>query len=167
MPPGSSADPPAERPATGAVGRPRGVALLGSAGSIGRQAVDVLERLPDAFRVVALATGRRADVLAEQAARLRPRVVALEDPAAVRALDLPAATERAAGPDALEALATRPDVDLVLVATGGLVSLRPVLAALRAGKVVATANKETLVAGGHLVMRLARERAAAEAARDA
>ena len=53
-------------------------------------------------------------------------------------------------------LATRDDVDLVVVATGGVVSLRPVLAALRAGKVVATANKETLVAGGHLVMPVAR-----------
>ena len=64
--------------------------------------------------------------------------------------------ERVGGADALEALATRDDVDLVVVATGGMVSLRPVLAALRAGKVVATANKETLVAGGHLVMPLAR-----------
>ncbi len=58
-------------------------------------------------------------------------------------------------------MATRDDVDLVIVATGGVVSLRPVLAALRAGKVVATANKETLVAGGHLVMPLARALAAA------
>ena len=58
------------------------------------------------------------------------------------------------------AMATRADVDLVIVATGGVVSLRPVLAALEAGKVVATANKETLVAGGHLVMPLARARAA-------
>ena len=63
-------------------------------------------------------------------------------------------------PDALEQFATRDDVDLVVVATGGIVSLRPVLAALRAGKVVATANKETLVAGGHLVMPLARALAA-------
>jgi 1-deoxy-D-xylulose-5-phosphate reductoisomerase len=75
--------------------------------------------------------------------------------------------ERVGGADSLEALATRDDVDLVLVGTGGMVSLRPVLAALRAGKVVATANKETLVAGGHLVMPLARELAAAPAARDA
>ncbi len=66
----------------------------------------------------------------------------------------------------LEILATSDDVDLVIVATGGVVSLRPVLAALRAGKVVATANKETLVAGGHLVMPLARELAATAAATD-
>ena len=68
------------------------------------------------------------------------------------------------GTDPLVELASRADVDLVVVATGGIVSLRPVLAALAAGKVVATANKETLVAGGHLVMPAARARAAEVAA---
>jgi 1-deoxy-D-xylulose-5-phosphate reductoisomerase len=142
------------------------VALIGSTGSIGRQAVDVLAAHPEAFRVVALATGSNGAVLAEQAARLRPAAVALSDDAALTGLDLPAGTERIRGHDALEALAIRDDVDLVLIATGGVVSLRPVLAALRAGKVVATANKETLVAGGHLVMPLARQLAAARAATD-
>jgi len=139
---------------------PRRVALLGSTGSIGRQAVDVLEAHPEAFTVVALATGSNAGLLAQQAARLRPAVVALGDASRLRALDLPTGTARVGGADALEVLATRDDVDLVVVATGGVVSLRPVLAALRAGKVVATANKETLVAGGHLVMPLARTLAA-------
>jgi 1-deoxy-D-xylulose-5-phosphate reductoisomerase len=123
----------AERP-------PRGVAVLGSTGSIGRQALDVLAGIGDRFRVVALAAGRNTRLLEEQAARHRPVV-------ARAAVD---------GPGLLVELATRPDVDLVVVATGGVVSLRPVLAALEAGKVVATANKETLVAGGHLVMPLAR-----------
>ncbi|HEU5204647.1 MAG TPA: 1-deoxy-D-xylulose-5-phosphate reductoisomerase [Candidatus Limnocylindrales bacterium] len=135
---------------------PRRVALLGSTGSIGRQAVDVLTAHPDAFQVIALAAGSNGPLLAEQAARLRPAVVALADEMTITALDLPAGTERDAGPDALVRLATRDDVELVVVATGGVVSLRPVLAALDAGKVVATANKETLVAGGHLVMPLAR-----------
>jgi 1-deoxy-D-xylulose-5-phosphate reductoisomerase len=135
---------------------PRGVALLGSTGSIGRQTVDVLAAHPDAFRVVALATGSNAVLLTEQAARLRPAAIAVADSAGLAGLDLPPGTERVGGPDALVELATRPDVDLVVVGTGGVVSLRPVLAALRAGKVVATANKETLVAGGHLVMPLAR-----------
>ncbi len=148
-------------PDGGAGDRPRGVALLGSTGSIGRQTVEVLDAHPDAFRVVALATGSNAGLLAEQAARLRPAAVALGDGARLAGLDLPAGTERVGGADALERLATRDDVDLVVVGTGGVVSLRPVLAALRAGKIVATANKETLVAGGHLVMPLARERAAA------
>lgn len=146
--------------------RPRGVALLGSTGSIGRQAVDVLAAHPDLFRVVALAAGSNAAVLSEQAAHIRPAAVALEDEVALSTLDLPAGAERIGGADALVQLATRDDVDLVVVATGGLVSLRPVLAALGAGKVVATANKETLVAGGHLVMPLARRRAQETAATD-
>jgi 1-deoxy-D-xylulose-5-phosphate reductoisomerase len=144
----------------------RRVALLGSTGSIGRQTVEVLAAHPDAFTVVALAAGSNAGLLEEQARQLRPRAVALGDEAALAGLDLPVATVRVGGGDALEALATRDDVDLVIVATGGVVSLRPVLAALRAGKVVATANKETLVAGGHLVMPLARALASTVAATD-
>jgi 1-deoxy-D-xylulose-5-phosphate reductoisomerase len=120
-----------------------GVALLGSTGSIGTQTVDVLAAHPDAFDVIALATATNRSVLDTQVARLRPRAAVV-------------------GPSdaTLVELATRDDVDLVVVATSGIVSLRPVLAALRAGKVVATANKETLVAGGHLVMPLARDLAA-------
>jgi 1-deoxy-D-xylulose-5-phosphate reductoisomerase len=144
----------------------RRVALLGSTGSIGRQTIDVLAAHPDAFTVVALAAGSNAGLLAEQARRLNPLAVALDDEAALAGLDLASATARVGGVDALEALATRDDVDIVIVATGGVVSLRPVLAALRAGKVVATANKETLVAGGHLVMPLARDLASAVAATD-
>jgi 1-deoxy-D-xylulose-5-phosphate reductoisomerase len=122
---------------------PRRLAILGSTGSIGRQVVDVVLAQPEAFRVVAIATGSDRETLDSQATRLRPDVAIV-------------------GPsdDALVELATRDDVDLVVVGTGGIVSLRPVIAALEAGKVVATANKETLVAGGHLVMPLARGLAA-------
>ncbi len=146
----SSADPGREGD------RPRRVALLGSTGSIGRQTIDVLAGQPDRFEVVALAAGSNGPELAGQARRLRPAAIALADRAASSRLDLPSGTERLSGEDVLVRLATRDDVDLVIVATGGVVSLRPVLAALQAGKVVATANKETLVAGGHLVMPLAR-----------
>jgi 1-deoxy-D-xylulose-5-phosphate reductoisomerase len=127
---------------------PRGVAVLGSTGSIGRQAVEVLAAHPDVFRVVALAAGSNRERLAEQAAAV-------------------GASEAVIGADGdgLAELATRDDVDLVVVGTGGIVSLRPVIAALEAGKVVATANKETLVAGGHLVMPLARDLAALAAER--
>ncbi|HEX5590098.1 MAG TPA: 1-deoxy-D-xylulose-5-phosphate reductoisomerase [Candidatus Limnocylindrales bacterium] len=150
-----------------AAGGPLSIALLGSTGSIGRQAVDVIERDPS-FKVVAIAGGRNAAVLGEQARRLRPEVVVLGDPAARHGLgELPAGTRLAFGDAALEAVAGRPDLDLLVVGTGGMVSLRPVLAALRAGTAVATANKETLVAGGHLVMPLARDLAAARAATDA
>lgn len=148
-------------------GQPRRIALLGSTGSIGRQAVEVLAAHPDSFRVVALAAGSNAAVLAEQVARLQPAAVTMGDAAVLAALDLPAGIERIGGNDALEALATRDDVDLVIVATGGLVSLGPVVAALAAGKIVATANKETLVAGGHLVMPLARRLAEGRAGHDA
>ena len=147
-------------------GQPRRVALLGSTGSIGRQAVDVLVGDP-AFRVVALAAGRNTALLAEQARRLRPSAVVLAAPDASLAAALPSGTAVEFGEAALVALATRDDVDLVVVGSGGVVSLRPVIAALEAGKIVATANKETLVAGGHLVMpiakRLAGERAAVDA----
>jgi 1-deoxy-D-xylulose-5-phosphate reductoisomerase len=131
------------------------VAVLGSTGSIGRQALDVLAGLPDRFAVVALAAGRNAAKLEEQASRLRPVVAHL------------AGDDQAGAADALSEIATRDDVDIVLVATGGMVSLRPVVAALQAGKVVATANKETLVAGGHLVMPLARVLAERHGAADA
>jgi 1-deoxy-D-xylulose-5-phosphate reductoisomerase len=144
----------------------RRIALLGSTGSIGRQAVDVLAAHPEAFDVIALAAGTNSTLLAEQAARLRPAAVALGVEADLRALDLPPGTERLVGPDALLTLAIRDDVDLVIVGTGGLVSLRPVVAALEAGKIVAIANKETLVAGGHLVMPIVRRLAAERSALD-
>jgi 1-deoxy-D-xylulose-5-phosphate reductoisomerase len=144
---------------------PTRIALLGSTGSIGRQALDVIARDP-AFRIVALAAGSSAALLAEQAEAHRPDVVAIADPAQVPELrqKLPAGTSLLAGEAALVEIAARPDIDLLVVGTGGIVSLRPVLAALEAGTVVATANKETLVAGGHLVMPLARGLAARRAA---
>jgi 1-deoxy-D-xylulose-5-phosphate reductoisomerase len=147
--------------------QPVRVALLGSGGSIGIQAVDVLANLAPDWRVTVLATGSQALLLEAQARQLRPAAVALSGPGGDGVpLDLPVGTARVGGPDALVELATRDDVDLVVVGTGGIVSLRPVLAALRAGKVVATANKETLVAGGHLVMAEAWARARDCAAAD-
>ena len=138
------------------------IALLGSTGSIGRQAIEVLTASPG-FRVVALAAGASADALGEQIERLRPAVAALADQAAVRSIAERARDARTTllvGEAALVELATRDDVDMVVVATGGVVSLRPIIAALDAGKIVATANKETLVAGGHLVMPRTRALAA-------
>ena len=120
------------------------VAVLGSTGSIGRQALDVLAALEDEFEVVALAAGRDEATLDQQVARFKPRLKAL-------AKD---------GQEALEAIVTSDEMDLVLVGTSGVVGLRPTIAALENGKVVATANKETLVSGGHLVMPIARRLAA-------
>jgi 1-deoxy-D-xylulose-5-phosphate reductoisomerase len=126
------------------------VAVLGSTGSIGRQTLDVIDAHPDRFDVVALAAGRDETTFNEQVARHSPRMTAL-------ARD---------GIDALTEMAASDDVDLVVVATTGVVSLKATLAGLERGKVVATANKETLVAGGHLVMPLARRLAADAGDRD-
>ncbi len=131
------------------------VAVLGSTGSIGRQSLDVLVAHPDRFEIVALATGHDVTTLNEQVAEHRPRLVALSDRGVAAALQ-PGTARVVDGADALEEIAASDEVDLVLVGTTGVVSLKPVLAALEQGKVVATANKETLVAGGHLVMPLAR-----------
>src|SRR4051794_17522419 len=100
-------------------GSRRRVAVLGSTGSIGTQALDVLGAHPDLFDVVALAGGGNRRLLEEQAARHRPAVVALADGSAA---DVPAGTsiERAGGGAALLAFANRPDVDVVVVATGGI-----------------------------------------------
>src|ERR687883_599119 len=119
---------------------PVGVAILGSTGSIGRQALDVLGGLGDRFRVVAIAAGRNGRLVEEQAHRFRPAVVAVSDVSVARSLAVPGGTRVESGPDALVAFAARDDIDLVVVATSGVVSLLPVLAALAAGKVVATAN---------------------------
>jgi 1-deoxy-D-xylulose-5-phosphate reductoisomerase len=140
------------------------VAVLGSTGSIGRQALEVLRGLERDFEVVALGAGRDVEALATQIRAHRPRVVAVADGGARARLDVPASTVVDDSAEALVHLVQRDDVDLVVVGTGGMVSLRPVLAALSRGKVVATANKETLVAAGHLVMALARDRAAEVAA---
>ncbi|MFL5680821.1 MAG: 1-deoxy-D-xylulose-5-phosphate reductoisomerase [Chloroflexota bacterium] len=134
---------------------PIGVAVIGSTGSIGSQALDVLDGLRDRFRVVAIAAGRNGRLVEEQARRFRPAAVAVSDAHVAATLDVPGISVQS-GDEPLVSFATRPDVDIVVVGTSGIVSLRPVLAALEAGKIVATANKETLVAGGHLVMPLAR-----------
>ncbi len=144
--------------------RPIRVALFGATGSIGRQTVEVLAR-DGRFEVVGLAGGRNTALLGDQVRALRPRVVVTAEDADLGALgDLPRASTIQVGAAALEALAGRDDLDLLIVGTGGMVSLRPVLVALGAGTPVATANKETLVAGGHLVMPLARALAAGRAA---
>lgn len=130
----------------------RRLVVLGSTGSVGRAALEVAAALGD-VEIVGLGAQRRHTLLAEQARRFRVRAVAVEDPAAAAALQdaLPAGTRVLSGPDAATALALLDGADLVLVAVVGVAGLAPTLAALAAGRDVALATKEALVAGGHLV----------------
>lgn len=130
-----------------------GVSLLGSTGSIGQSALSVLDRHRDRFRVVALAAHRNAAELATQCERFQPAMCALVDPVAGNGL----AAQWERGSDGLISAATHPDADVVLNAVVGAAGLQATLAALRAGKRLALANKESLVAGGDLVMQALRE----------
>ena len=123
-----------------------GVALLGSTGSIGQSTLAVLDRHSDRFRVVALAARRRAEVLAAQAARFQPDLVALTEPEG----DVPGGW--VTGREGLLQAASHPEVDVVVNAVVGAAGLEATLAALEAGKRLALANKESLVAGGPLVL---------------
>jgi 1-deoxy-D-xylulose-5-phosphate reductoisomerase len=127
------------------------VALIGSTGSIGTQALDVIRADPDRHRVVAIAAHRSVESLAAQAREFRPEVVGIADSskAADLAALLPAGTELVAGPDALTQLAQTADV--VLNAVVGFAGLPVTLAALRSGRRLALANKESLIAGGPVV----------------
>ncbi len=143
----------------GAMTARRDVILLGSTGSIGTQALDVIVRNPGRFRVVGLgAGGGNVALLAEQAVAFDVPVVAVADAAAAPALEAELAALRPAGrlpevlagPDAATELAGRP-CDVVLNGMTGAVGLEPTLAALRAGHSLALANKESLIIGGPLV----------------
>ena len=129
---------------------PKRIAVLGSTGSVGRQALDVIAQLPERFEVVGLAAGRNTSVLAQQIAEFRPRYAI----AASESADVTAAVQNAGATlTPMEEMAVADDVDIVLVGTAGAAGLEPTLAALRAGKSVAIANKEVLVMAGHLIRR--------------
>src|SRR5436309_7968629 len=133
---------------------PRRIALLGSTGSIGQQTLDVVRCFPEHFRIVALAARNNVALLAEQVQEFQPSLVACFD-------DTPEVAEAARAAflrvvfreQGLLDVATYADADIVVAATSGLVGLEPTLAAIRMGKAIALANKETLVMAGHLVMR--------------
>lgn len=143
---------------------PRTVVILGSTGSVGTQAIDVVLRNPDRFKVVAIsAAGSRVDLLAEQAYRLRVHTVAVADEAAVGPLRVALAghyggaepPEIIAGPQAATQAATL-ECHSVLNGITGSIGLRPTLAALEADRVLILANKESLIVGGPLVKAVAK-----------
>lgn len=135
---------------TGAPSRAqRGIALLGSTGSIGVSTLKVLERHRDRFRLVTMTGGKNRALLEEQVARWQPRFAGLAQADGKNGV--------ATGPACLIEAATHPDVDVVVNAVVGAAGLDATLAALRAGKRVALANKETLVMAGELVAEAARQ----------
>jgi 1-deoxy-D-xylulose-5-phosphate reductoisomerase len=128
------------------------LAVLGSTGSIGRQTLDVVAHLPDRFRIASLAAGKQRTLLEEQVRTYRPEIIV---GASTEPID---GQEVLPTPEGLIAAATHPDVDIVVVATSGHDAIRAVHAAILAGKIIALANKETLVCAGELLMPLARAR---------
>lgn len=131
-------------------GRRRGIAVLGSTGSVGTRTLQVLDAFPDAFRVVALAAGRNLTLLDEQVRQFQPAFVCADAEVAL-GHEWPGARGMP-----LDEIAAHPDVDVVVVATTSIAALTPALAALRAGKVVALANKEILVMAGRVITDAAR-----------
>ena len=131
---------------------PRRIAVLGSTGSIGTQTLDVVRRHPDKLSVVALAAGSRIDEALSQARQFGVRTVAIADERLQRHAD---GIDLLFGARAVEELATMPEVDVVVNALVGAAGLRASYATLAAGKVLALANKESLVVGGDLIMPLA------------
>ena len=138
---------------------PIGVAVLGSTGSIGLQALDVIAAEPRRFRVVALAARRSAARLAAQARELRPAAVGLVEAgeAAALAAELPPGCHLVVGPEAVTELAAADGAEVVLNGITGSVGLAPTLRALQAGRRLALANKESLIVGGELVAAHARQ----------
>ena len=142
----------------------KGIAILGSTGSIGQSALSVVDAHPERLRVVALAAGGNVERFAEQVRRYQPAVAALATPAAVdrlRQSGVPLPPRVACGTDGLVEVATHPEADIVICASSGSAGLEAVLAAVEAGKTAAVANKEVLVMAGDLVTRTAAAHGAA------
>src|SRR6185436_4221637 len=138
----------------------RRIAILGSTGSIGQSALAVVDAHPGRLQIVGLAAGENADLLATQIARYRPRIAAMATGAALDRLKQSGAGAGIAiagtGRGGLVAVATHPDVDVVLCASSGTEALEAVLAAIEHGKTIALANKEVLVMAGGIVTEAAK-----------
>jgi len=133
----------------------KNIIILGSTGSIGTQTIEVIAKYPGLFQVIGLAANSRFDLLARQIKQFKPRMVCTGDQAAgLAGMDGPGAKFKLVkGPQGLKQLAALPGAGMVVNALVGSAGLEPTLAAIRAGHDVALANKETLVAGGSLVMQ--------------
>jgi 1-deoxy-D-xylulose-5-phosphate reductoisomerase len=136
------------------------IAILGSTGSIGRQALDVIRSQPDHFEVEVLTAQRNADLLIQQAREFNPNAVVIVEEtyyAAVRDALTPLGIKVFAGESALASIVQMETIDLVLTAVVGYSGLKPTINAIAAGKPIALANKETLVVAGELITGLAKQ----------
>ena len=136
------------------------LAILGSTGSIGTQTLDVVRTYPDRYKVYALCAHRSIDLLVAQAREFHPEVVCIADESLYEQLktalaDLPIKVW--AGEDAIAEVVTMPSIDIVVAAMVGYAGLRPTIEAIKAGKTIALANKETLVVAGEIICELATE----------
>lgn len=137
----------------------RGIAILGSTGSIGTQALEVIEAYPERFDLQVITAGKNADLLIKQALKFKPNMVVIGDESQLKAVKEALWKEDIhvyGGEEALCQVVQSTDVDLVLTALVGYAGLKPTIAAIEARKDIALANKETLVVAGQLIMNLAR-----------
>lgn len=133
------------------------IALLGSTGSIGTQTLNVVDRYPDKFKIVSLACGSNAELLEKQINKYKPRVATIADPVGIFKLkEIPTGVSLYYGENAVNH-AVLDDADVVVAAMMGFSGLSAVKTAVSMGKTVAIANKETLVAGGELIMSAAKK----------
>ncbi len=138
--------------------QPKCVALLGSTGSIGTQALEVIEKHPDFFKVIVLTAQHNADLLIAQSLKFQPKEVVIVQathyPKVKEALS-PLGIKVHTGKEALNQVVTLPEIDIVLTAVVGYSGLEPTITAIKAGKDIALSNKETLVVAGEMIMALA------------
>lgn len=131
------------------------ISILGSTGSIGTQALEVIERLSDKFEIISLSAGGNTDLLNEQIAKFHPKTVCISDPAKIS--NITGCNNVLAGTEGLEEICSNKENDIILVAVSGKIGLKPTITAIKNGINIALANKETLVMAGDIVMKLAKE----------
>ena len=135
------------------------IAILGSTGSIGTQTLDVVRKNGD-IQVLGISAGRNIKMLEEQVREFSPKLVAVWDEEAAKELKSRISdteTKVVSGMDGLLALSAMPETEILVTAIVGMIGIRPTIEAIRAGKDIALANKETLVTAGHLIMPMAEE----------
>jgi 1-deoxy-D-xylulose-5-phosphate reductoisomerase len=140
----------------------KAITILGSTGSIGTQTLDIVSQYPEQFRVVGLAAGRNLEILIPQIQQFQPEIVAIANPEQLPELksaiaDLPKPPTLLAGAEGVATVAAYGDASAVVTGIVGCAGLLPTIAAIKAGKDIALANKETLIAGGPVVLPLVEE----------